>query len=809
MRFAFTHKYNFPILLFPRSEFLSFSYHHSAPGREGGSHLITRLLEKASILCLKHPVRVILWSALPCLLLSFLVPFVPLNLSFMSMLNNDDPLIARYNKTSTRLNLSGRLLLLLQGPEEHLDAAVDEISNKLTNDGLAECFIAELPEEWAQSYAPWLVEKELFDGWLGLATTPQEMKAAQRFFAEMGVLRAELEAQRRPGTRLVVVQMKVDPISLPVGENGFRDIESAVHSVLDGSGIEISFSGTAAASQQDQERVLKRVALLTPISFMLVLLIFSLVERRPFHLLAVSLPMLLAMGSTLAVVGVLTGEITIIEAFFGVMVFGLGIDFALHLMTRLRSEQLPGRDFSLALHRTILGSGRAVVSGAVTTAGAFIIFCFAPDTVARHLGMSGGVGLLFCLVLMLTLLPAIWVLLERRGARPISHAVRFRFLGAMAQHSTQHPKLYLLAAFALLVTALAGSPRFHFETDLKKVFSRDVPAIQDMERVQATFGVNAGPWIAITDSLEEARQMSKAFGANPLFSRVDSLASLLPADLEQRAQRLAANRETIVQQLTTSRILLALATGIQAAQLRALIQALEALEKALETGPPTVQTLPSGLRKQLFTSDDKYLVYAYAKEPTLDGYQARTERLAAQAIAPEAAGISLLFEAILLAERPWLKYVFVSILLFVVLVLAVDMRCFRWMLVALTPVLFGASVTFGVFCWLDIGFNLMTIIMVPLIIGLGVDDGIHVVHRLRENTPSPAYAVASVSRAILLTTLTTCSSFAVFLFTDHPGLEGMALVLLVGLPLCLLASVTVIPALAVVLGLTDAGKEDR
>jgi len=110
----------------------------------------------------------------------------------------------------------------------------------------------------------------------------------------------------------------------------------------------------------------------------------------------------------------------------------------------------------------------------------------------------------------------------------------------------------------------------------------------------------------------------------------------------------------------------------------------------------------------------------------------------------------------------------------------------------------------------------MTIIMVPLIIGLGVDDGIHVVHRLRENTPSPAYAVASVSRAILLTTLTTCSSFAVFLFTDHAGLEGMALVLLVGLPLCLLASVTVIPALAVVLGLTDAGgpttiavKEDR
>lgn len=734
----------------------------------------------------------------------------------MSMLNNDDPLIARYNMTAKRLNLSGRLLLLLQGPEAKLDAAVEKISKKLANDDLAECFIAELPEEWVQAYAPWLVEKELFDSWLGLATRPQDIRAAQLFFTEMGALRSNIEAQRRPGIRLVVVQMTVDPISLPVGENGFRDIESAVHSVLDGSDIEISFSGTAATSQQDQERVLKRVTLLTPISFLLVLFVFSLVERRPFHLLAVALPMLLAMGSTLAVVGGLTGEITIIEAFFGVMVFGLGIDFALHLMTRLRSEQLPGRDFSLALRSTIKGSGKAVVAGAVTTAGAFIISCFAPDNVVRHLGLSGGIGLLFCLVLMLTLLPAIWVLLERRGARPISRAVRFRFLGTMAQHSTQHPKLYLLAAFALLIAALAGSPRFHFETDLKKVFSRDVPAIQDMERVQAMFGVNAMPWIAITDSLEEARQMSKAFSANPLFSRVDSLASLLPDDLDQRAQRLAANRETIIQQFITNRSMLASATGIQAMQLRARILALEALQKALETGPPTVQTLPLGLRKHLLTSDDKYLVYAYAKEPSLDGYQARTERLAVQAIAPEAASISLFFEAILLAERPWLKYVFISILMFVVLVLAVDMRSFRWMLVALTPVLFGASLTFGVFCWLDIGFNLMTIIMVPLIIGLGVDDGIHVVHRLRENAPSPTHAVASVSRAILLTTLTTCSSFAVFLFTDHAGLEGMALVLLVGLPLCLLSSVTVIPALTMILGLTDAGartnvarKEDR
>ena len=93
-------------------------------------------------------------------------------------------------------------------------------------------------------------------------------------------------------------------------------------------------------------------------------------------------------------------------------------------------------------------------------------------------------------------------------------------------------------------------------------------------------------------------------------------------------------------------------------------------------------------------------------------------------------------------------------------------------------------------------------LVVPLLVGLGVDDGIHVVHRMREDEHLPAdVATCSVGRAIAMTTLTTCASFAVMLFSTHPGMESMALVLIFGLPLCLLASVTLIPAGAVLLGL--------
>jgi len=154
------------------------------------------------------------------------------------------------------------------------------------------------------------------------------------------------------------------------------------------------------------------------------------------------------------------------------------------------------------------------------------------------------------------------------------------------------------------------------------------------------------------------------------------------------------------------------------------------------------------------------------------------------------------------SEHPWMYWVLAGILALVATVLAVDLRSVRWVAVALTPVLFGTSVTFGLLCWSGMDFNVMGAVVVPLIIGLGVDDGIHVVHRIREHAGPAHEAAVSVGRAIVMTTLTTCTGTAAFLFTDHPGLESMALVLLVGLPMCLLASVALVPAMVRVLGLS-------
>jgi len=648
-----------------------------------------------------------------------------------------------------------------------------------------------------QQRAPWFVGDDVFDAWVALASAPATVEGPRAVQQGLDRATGDLPDLAVPGARLVAVQLADDPFEVKIGIPPFFVVQAKAAEVADAHGVALGWTGMAAISAQDQVEVIKRVALLIPISLIVVLLLLRLVEPRLLHLAAVALPMVLAMVATFGVVGLILGKITFAEGHFGILVFGLGVDFALHLLVRHREERAAGRGLDEALPRVLGATGGAVVVGGVTTAGAFAIAAFAPDPLAAHIATASAVGLLLCLALMLTLLPATWVLLERRRGRPPAPPLALPVLRPVAARAVAHPVAHLLVWLAVVGAALAGSPRLRWETDLAKVFSREMPALETSRRVQELFGANSSPWIVRVDSLQEARELTKAFEAEPLFTRVDGIGALFAADLDDRERRLSEVAPLIARRAVEYDGLASAPGGAEpAAAGRAL---LDALEVARSLGPPSPETLPEGL-SGLVSPSGRYLVLAHVGEPHMDGERAAQERRVAQAIHPDAAGFGLLLEVLMAAERPWMKRVLLGILVFVVVLLVLDLRDPRWVLVALAPVLVGTAVTFGVLCWAGVGFGTVTAVAVPLLFGLGVDDGVHVVHRLRERPPPGIPdGVMSVGRGIVMTTATTCASVAMLLFTDHAGLESLALVVLVGLPVCLLASITLAPALVVLL----------
>jgi len=769
---------------------------------------VQRLLLAMAELCLRRPALVVTISALGCILLGLGSFVVPVDVSFQSLMDPEEPLIARYNVMTARLNLVGRLPLLLEGDEEKLDPALAELTRVLEATPFVSRVVGAPPRQWLEENGPWLVDRKTFDDWLGLATRPEDRTSAERLIERLEALAAERGLEPRQGMRLVLVQMAWDPLFKPMGDNGFREVEAATREVLAPLGVVGSYTGVAAAGQHDQEQVLKRVQILTPLSLLIVLILLSRFEPRPLHLGAVAVPMMLAAFATLGAVGFVAGEIILIESFFGVLIFGLGVDFALHLMVRTREEMERGRSYPEALRAAISGTGAGVVAGGLTTAGAFLVIAAAPGPIPTHLGLSGGIGLLLCLLLMVSVLPALWTLLGKRPPKKQRRSLAAPVIAALAAHSARRPWLALGAGLLIVVAALAGLPRYRWVTDLREVFTRDAPAMVTMERIQELYGRNPAPWVVVAKDVDDARRIAEGFSSHPLFGRVESAADLIPSAAAERQRQLDAAAEEIAAQREAYRVLGLLGDEEQAEQLEGLGKLLAALETARTAGPPQLDTLPEQVRAQLLTPEGEPIVFAYVREPGIDGAQAREERLAAEAVDPGAASAALVYESLLLGEHPYLKWVFVGILVYVALVLGLDLRRPRLILMALTPVLFGTVVSFGLMCWAGLRFNVMTTITVPLIIGLGVDDGIHLVHRLREEPGLPVQqAAASVGRAIVLTTLTTCASVSTLLYANHPGLESMALMLIVGLPLCLLATVVLVPALGVVLGVAHV--DDR
>ena len=760
---------------------------------------MTRLLAWLARAAFHHPRWVVAAAVLPAVLLGASAAFVPRDLGFSGILDLDDPAVQPYAVLNDQLNLGGRMLLLLEGDDAALELAAQRLHEQVETIGAVTWITTEQPTEWLEQRAPYLVERAVFDDWLALATRPEDGAATARLADALTELDDAQDPLRRPGLLAAVVQLAHDPLNVEMGGADFFLTDRALKAALADVPVEASWAGVAAASGQDQSRVFRRIGWMTPLSLLLVLAVLRLAEPRLKQLGAIALPMILAGGATLGITGLALGQITQGEAFFGVLVFGLGIDFALHLLARLREERASGAELGPALHTTLTGTGRGVVAGAVTTSGAFAIASFAPDPLATHLGFSGAAGLLVCLLLMLSLLPALWVLMARKGGKPApAIALEFAFVQRVAVAAERRPVACLLIAVVLVGAAAAGIPRFRSETDLSKVFSREVSVVGTMERVSELFGVHSAPWVIPAEGLEEARRVSDALATSTTFTEVRSLADLLPADGAARAALLAQAAPAVDRRLAALRAMAGLPLARGAVQ--APIDLLVRLQEATASGAPTLADLPPELARDALTPDGRVLVQAWTPEPVWDGADAKAQREEIQAIHPDAASFLMLLELTMAADRPWVRSVLLGIAGLVLLVLFIDLRRPRDVLLALVPVLCGVTFTFGVLCWMDVGFNVITALVVPLLIGLGVDDGIHVVHRLREHPDRPpSQAATAVGTAIVLTTATTCASVGVFAMSDHPGMESMALVMLIGLPACLFASIALVPALHLLL----------
>jgi len=135
-------------------------------------------------------------------------------------------------------------------------------------------------------------------------------------------------------------------------------------------------------------------------------------------------------------------------------------------------------------------------------------------------------------------------------------------------------------------------------------------------------------------------------------------------------------------------------------------------------------------------------------------------------------------------------------LVVIFIILLLDFRNVRKAALAIVPLAIGALWMLGVMELSGLQLTMMNAMAVPLIIGIGIDDGVHIIHRYQiEGNKGHKTVFASTGRAVLLTSLTTMLGFGSLTFATYRGLGSMGISLFIGVGTCFLATILVIPAI--------------
>lgn len=501
-------------------------------------------------------------------------------------------------------------------------------------------------------------------------------------------------------------------------------------------GIKAGLTGIPEYAVNDREVIEQDISALSMVSFVLIGIIFVVAFaalRRPL------MAMITLIFSVVIIIGVIAlypGHLTLLSAFFASILFGLGIDYGIHIINRMEELMASGTSERDAIVQSVAGLAPELTTGAITTSVVFLSMMASGFTGFSELGLIAGVGILICLLLMATLMPALLMLVPHRQNRTI--VVRQSRVGRMLMFM-QHRFIAWPLLLATAICCLLGGPGF--DGDYTHLQPRDSEAVR-LERAMVD-RTSLSPQFAVftVDGKAQAVALADRLLDEKTVGEVRSI-----ADLE----------------------ILAPVEGENAAW-------------------------PEDFLRGFVSASNRYAVYAYPAGNVWNPVEQEDFVSAMQKHDPLVTGMPLLGK--FMTERSKRALTTTGILGGVLMVLCVWLNYRRLLptVIAVLPTLLTVAAMHGIMTLLDMPFNSLNIMALPVILGIAVDDGVHMVHRFIADRGNVARMLAGSGRSVVLTSLTTIAAFASLAFTRHQGLASFSILLVIGVALALLISVVLLP----------------
>ena len=645
------------------------------------------------------------------------------------------------------------------------------------------------------------------------------------------------------------------------GETLERMRELVKQTQVEVPGVNVGITGEPVLDYDEMVQSQKDTTLASVVAMVLCALIFIYGYNETGRPVKATICLVVGLGYTMAFTTLTIGHLNILTITFVPMLIGLAIDFGVHLITRYEEELHHGKTEPEALRKAMVFTGQGIFTGALTTAGAFLAMYFTNFQGIKEMGIICGGGLLVCFIPMMTMLP-VMLLRGRQNVldhkiRDDDRRARIENIWL------QRPVTVAIIIACLCAAALFEGRKMYFDYNLIKMQSPSLSSVVFEQTLLDSADKSLLYGAVLADSLTNAVALQEQIEKLPTVAATEppfyknflhpdkgqkrqlirevkaevaglkfSPPDLQPVNLEDLSATLfylscyaglaaqatgtndpalTAQLESLTQTITDFHKLMDGADAAKrmeyAVKLAQFQQALFAdlrdtfqlLQQQDDTTLLRVDDLPPALHHRFVGVNGKFLIQVYPKADVWQRAPQEEFVSALRTVDPNVTGTPVqLYEYETLLKNSYVQAAWYSLAAIALMVLF-HFRSFSAVILALIPVAIGTLWLAGLMGWFGVPINLANIMTLPLVIGIGVTNGIHILNRYAEEG-TPGILSRSTGKAVLVSGLTAIAGFGSLILAEHRGIRSLGIIMSVGIATCMVAGLTFLPALLNLIG---------
>ena len=726
-------------------------------------------------LMVKHPKTVVLVFTIFTLVIASQIQNIYMESDLSGYLPQDTKVIELWNDINEEFEIGSTIVIYVEADDirdPYVLKEMDRVTNKINKynldkgekDGIVNVMsIASLIKE--ENAKPMSVGGL---GGMGQFAIPEDINLITRYMARL---------QQYEGI-LFLNNFKVTVIVIQLSDDiEYNEVLSSVEAAIEKEAryAEMTITGSIAMQHAIQEQSMRSLTIVFPLAVLFISIVIFFFHRTVKGIIIVFLPLLFALALTFGTLGIIQPELSVLAIAIVALLVGLGVDYSIHLLNRF-AEEKSVNDKILRVEKTLKQTGKAVLLSSITTVIGFSSLMVSSMKPLVTFGFGSAIGILFCFISASILVPCLAMILKFEKTGYVSNWKKF------ANFAVENRKRVIVIACFFAIMSLVVLPNIKSEVNYVEMAPEGLPEVEKLFEYSENFGGGANVNMLLVETDPEGLTQPEVIEAI--------------YDMEEEMRKTGVTVTSIADQLKEINEIL---------DRNAIV---EKISDYVEVDQIVFDTVAkNGLVDGEFSKTILFVYFPVGiSMEQIEILVDSVNDITASWVLPEGGRISYLTgqDAInveinnQLYDQQSRSLIIALLLVLAILILIFNSSVYGFL--TMIPVGFVLAWEPGFLVLLDIPLSVVTIAIASIMIGIGIDYGIHLTERVREGikaglskTDATKDAIEKTGLSLIEAACTTIAGISAVFFSNIPVIQQFGAIVILMTAFSLVSAVLILP----------------